>query len=77
MLGADVNMPSNEGITPLHLAFQSGDEALILLIIQNKGDLNRLTVRGETPIAYGNVQILEKLGLRDAVAIINLKEEDH
>ena len=48
--GADVNQPQGESLTPLHLAFLTGDEAIARVLLKNNATLKAKTAEGWTPL---------------------------
>ena len=63
--GADPNLPDAEGDTPLHLAAQEVDTALVSVLATAGADLNARNDRGETPLLtarnHANVPVARKL----------------
>ena len=50
--GADVNISSSIGTTPLHMAASNGHEACVALLIQAGADVNpKSTSKGWTPLS--------------------------
>lgn len=58
-----MNVQCNEGNTPLHYAFGSNNEMIIIKFLHQGGDLNIVNKNGLTPIAFGSENILRKLNL--------------
>ena len=48
--GADINQPQGESLTPLHLAFLTGDEAIARVLLENNATLKVKTAEGWTPL---------------------------
>lgn len=48
--GADINQPQGESLTPLHLAFLTGDGAIARVLLENKATLKAKTAEGWTPL---------------------------
>ena len=63
--GADPNLPDAEGDTPLHLAAQEVDTALVSLLATAGADLNARNDSGETPLLtaryHANAPVARKL----------------
>lgn len=54
--GADVNVRYGDlGSTPLHLAFDGGDDQMIELLLKNGADYKALNKSLQTPIAFTNL----------------------
>ena len=52
-LGAEVNVRFGElGDTPLHLAFENGDDAMAELLLAHGADYKALNKNLQTPIAF-------------------------
>eukprot|EP00607_Mallomonas_marina_P001302 CAMPEP_0182434302 /NCGR_PEP_ID=MMETSP1167-20130531/68979_1 /TAXON_ID=2988 /ORGANISM="Mallomonas Sp, Strain CCMP3275" /LENGTH=249 /DNA_ID=CAMNT_0024624009 /DNA_START=140 /DNA_END=889 /DNA_ORIENTATION=- len=49
--GADINMRTREGMTPLHYAADSGESSIVSLLIEAGADVNTQDVEGETPLS--------------------------
>ena len=58
-----MNIQCNEGNTPLHYAFRSNNEMVIVRFLNHGGDLNVLNKNGLTPLAFGSENTLRKLNL--------------
>ncbi len=57
--GADVNVQSEDGITPLHWATRSGDHRKVKLLIEKGAKVNAQTKLGVTPLMWASSTGLE------------------
>lgn len=73
--GANPNAPCKNGNTPMHKAFETADDLVIMLLITRGGNLNTLNFRLQTPIAFGGRNILERLGLTEAIATVSNQKD--
>ena len=58
LLKADVNLKCLNGDTALHFAFKNRNYEIIIMLIESNGDLNILNEKGQTPLAYGDKNLL-------------------
>jgi ankyrin repeat protein len=57
--GVDVNAPARvdgRGYTPLLIAMQEGNEAIVKTLIQARADMERADVKGRTPLHMAALQ---------------------
>lgn len=52
LYGADVNVQTGNGITPLHIAAESGSLKMVTLLLSNGANINSLTKYGESALHY-------------------------
>ena len=67
-IGANINIPSFDGMTPMHYIFKSNSLTLIMRFIHLGGDLNRLNSDGLTPIAFCSQETIKKLNLTHMIS---------
>lgn len=67
--GADVNIPDNEGQTPLHVAVENGDKENILFLLEHKADINNPDNIGNTPLFYAKTPEIAELLLKSGADI--------
>ena len=49
--GADVNIASSDGVTPLHIAAEVGQEAGVVALMYAGADINAVIRNGHTPLS--------------------------
>ena len=63
--GADVNIPNNNGNTPLMIATRNGHTEIARMLIDRGADVNIPDNNGNTPLTWasdrGNIQIVRML----------------
>ena len=50
--GAEVNDPNIRGVTPLHLAAESGSRGACKLFLQSEANINAVDINEDTPLHY-------------------------
>jgi ankyrin repeat protein len=58
-----VNLKCLNGDTALHFAFKNRNYEIIIMLIESNGDLNILNDKGQTPLAFGDKNLLSILNL--------------
>ena len=64
-------MKCKEGNTAVHYAFMKKNFEIILMLIDCGGNLNELNDQRNTPLAFGDTNILKKLNLDKGVCQLN------
>jgi ankyrin repeat protein len=59
--GADVNIASSDGTTPLHMAAEKGHEAGVVALMYAGADINAVTRTGRTPLYVAMHEKREKI----------------
>jgi ankyrin repeat protein len=69
--GADINKADDDGVTPLYIAAELGQEAIVRALIEAGADVNKATDNGWTPLSIaaqeGHTAIVQILN--DAVLV--------
>lgn len=66
-MGANVNVSSIDGMTPMHYIFKSNSIGLIIKFLNAGGNLNKLNSEGLTPIAFCSQDVMKKLNLQKMI----------
>jgi uncharacterized protein len=60
---ANPNIICSGGNTPMHTAMKTGNEKLVMMLVDAKGDLNVVNNQKQTPLAYASEAFLKSMNL--------------
>ena len=59
--GAKVNIKNRSGDTPLHIAVERQNQAIVKMLIESGADVNAKTIKGQTPLSQALVNLDKEL----------------